>query len=135
MIVVDTSVAIKWLIADEEGHNEAMALYKNHIERIEEIFVPGLFYIEAANALATNSAFSEDDIAEGMEFLLTAHFKEQQITPKMIIEAALLAKKYKTSVYDMLYAVIAKSHNATLITADKRFARAVNLPYVRLLAE
>lgn len=30
MIIIDTSVAIKWLKSDEEGHEEAMHIYKNH---------------------------------------------------------------------------------------------------------
>lgn len=134
MIIVDTSVAIKWLRSDEEGHEEAMQIYKNHIENKEEILVPGLFYIEAANALATNNILSDNDISEGIEFLYESHFFEQEVSHKMITEAALLAKKYKTSVYDMLYAVIARSKNATLITADKRFANSVNFSFVTLLA-
>lgn len=135
MIIVDTSVAIKWLRSDEEGHEEAMQIYKNHIENREEIVIPNLFYIEASNALATNSIFSDDDISEGIEFLYESHLLEQEVSHKMISEAALLAKKYKTSVYDMLYAVIAKANNASLITADKRFAKSVNFPFVKLLIE
>lgn len=134
MIIVDTSVAIKWLRADEEGHEDALQIYKNHIESAEEIVVPALFYIEAANALATNKFLSDDDIAEGMEFLFEAHFAQQNITKKMVVEAALLAKKYHVSVYDMLYAVIARAKNTTLVTADERFVKSVNFSFVKLLS-
>ncbi|MGI8419997.1 MAG: type II toxin-antitoxin system VapC family toxin [Candidatus Levyibacteriota bacterium] len=135
MIIVDTSIAIKWLRADEDGHEEALILYKNHIEKINEIIVPELFYIEAANALATNKVLSKDDISEGMAFLYEAQFRKHQITHEAVVEAALLANQYRTSVYDMLYAVIAKSKDALLVTADKKFARATNFFHVTLLTK
>lgn len=133
MIIVDTSVAIKWLRSDEQGHKEAMEIYINHIENVNEIVVPSLFYIEAANALATSSILSSEDIAEGISFLFDSRLHTIAETKAHVEEAALLAKKYKTSVYDMLYAVIAKSYNATLITADKRFAKSVDFSFVKLL--
>lgn len=133
MIIVDTSVAIKWLRSDEEGHKDAMLLYKNHIESTEKIIVPALFYIEAANALATNKFLSDDDISEGMEFLFEARFTEQTVTQKMLVEAAILAKKHHTSVYDMLYAVIAKMKKAMLVTADEKFVKNVNFSFIKLL--
>lgn len=89
-----------------------------------------IFYIEAANALATNTYFTKDDILQGMKFLFGANFKEQNITQKIISEAASYAREYKTSVYDMLYAVIAKEKNTYLITANAKFIKRINLPYV-----
>ncbi len=134
MIIVDTSVAIKWLRADEENHANAMAIFRNHIEGIEQIAVPDLFYIEASNALATNNVFSNDDISTSMEFLFESKFVKQVVTDKMLTDAALMAHKYQTSVYDMLYAVIARSAKAPLVTADVRFAKKVNFSFVQLLA-
>lgn len=135
MIIVDTSVALKWLNESEQDRELAVQVYENHIEHKEEIIVPDLFYIEAANALTTKNVSSEEDIVKGIAFLFNSGLHKHAVTQENLTEAAISAKKYKTSVYDMLYAVIAKSKNAKLITADKKFARAVNLPYVQLLTE
>ena len=69
MIVVDTSVAVKWLNEVEADRDLALALYINHIEHKEEIIVPPLFYIECANALATKNKLAPADIKEALEFL------------------------------------------------------------------
>ena len=133
MIVVDTSVALKWINEQERDRKSAKKIYINHIEGKEEIIVPSLFYIEAANALATKNISSEEDISKGMQFLVNSGLIEYSLTQEDIISAALLAKKYKTSVYDMLYAVIANENNTILITADEKFVKTVKLSYVKLL--
>lgn len=135
MIVVDTSIAIKWLRSDEERYEAAMSLYKNHIDKREEIIVPNFLYIEAANALATNNVLSPKDIACGMEILFEARLGEYIIKEEDIIEASILANKYKTTVYDMLYAVIAKNKKILLITDDKKFANKVKFPFVKTLLQ
>ena len=123
MIVIDTSVAIKWLRAGEEDRQYALSIYKNHLEHRDEIMVPSLFYIEAANALATNNVLSRKDILEGMEFLFDAGLHEHEVIKDDVVEAAVLARKYKTTVYDMVYAVLARKNNTTLITADEKFVQ------------
>ena len=58
-----------------------------------------------------------------------------QVTKDDVFEAARMAKKYHTSVYDMLYAVVAKKNNCQLITADTKFAEKVQLPFVKTIKE
>lgn len=135
MIVIDTSVAIKWLRANEEDRQYAFTIYKNHLEHKDEIMVPSLFYIEAANALATNNVLSRKDILEGMEFLFNSGLYVHDVTRDDVLKAAALARKYKTTVYDMIYAVIAKENNIILITADEKFVRKVGFPFVRSLRQ
>lgn len=133
MIIVDTSIAVKWLHKSEENREQALSLYESHLHKMQEIAVPRLFYIEAANVLATKGIISDTDIIESINFLFESHLRLIIETKDNITEAALLAKKYHTSVYDMLYAVIAKTHNTVLITADKRFVKTVNFSFVELL--
>ncbi|MBI5621043.1 PIN domain-containing protein, partial [Candidatus Gottesmanbacteria bacterium] len=52
-----------------------------------------------------------------------------------VVKSALLAHKKKTSVYDMLYAVIAKRLGTDLITADDQFVRKTKFSHVKLLSE
>ena len=133
MIIVDTSVAIKWLRSDEDGHENALLFLKNHLEGREKIVVPGLFFIEAANALATNTILSHDDVSEGMRFLFDVRLQEYSPTQKDIIDASISAKTQGTSVYDMLYVIIARNKKTTVITSDKKFARKADSPFVKVI--
>src|SRR5260370_42556879 len=117
MIVVDASIAVKWLNQNEEDSDRALSLYKKHLEEQETILLPQLLFIEVANYLATKSSTSEEHIKEGLQLLSEAKFSLHQTIDEEIIQDAMLAKCYHTSVYDMLYAVIAKNKNCMLLTA------------------
>lgn len=135
MIVVDTSIAIKWINPGEEGGKLADLIYEKHMAMQEIIIVPQLFFIEAANALATKSISTKQDLEKGITLLYQSQFKIYETTSQTLHEAARLAKEYKTSVYDMLYAVIAKENGIVLVTADTKFVNKVNFPFVKSLEE
>ena len=135
MIVVDTSVAIKWLFKSEKESEIAYLLYKNHIGGTGKIIIPPLLFIEAANTLATKSNSTKKDIKTGLAFLFAADFTLQNVELEELVDAGVLAKKYKTSVYDMLYAVIAKNKKCVLVTADENFVKKTKFKHVKLLRE
>lgn len=134
MIIVDTSVAIKWLSKNEVDRENALLLFQNHLKKTIKIAVPPLFYIEAANALATKGILGDSEIIEGLNFLYDSSLFILTESREDIKEAALMAKRYKTSVYDMIYAVLAKKNESTLITADEKFIKRVNFPFVKALS-
>lgn len=133
MIVIDASIAIKLINTHEDGGDKAAELLKNHIAGEDEIIIPHFLYLEVANALTTKSNIIETQIQEGIDSLYDAKFVHFDVGKDDIEDASILAKQYKTSVYDMLYAVIAKKKGITLITADEKFVKKVNLPFVKLL--
>jgi len=133
MIIVDTSVAIKWLSKSEKESEIAYLLYKKHIDGIEKIIIAPLLFIEVANTLATKSNSTEEDIETGLTFLFEVDFEIYNITLGDLVDAGVLAKKYKTSVYDMLYAVIAKNKRCMLVTADENFVKKTKFKHVKLL--
>jgi len=92
-----------------------------------------LIFLEVANALTTKSKLREAYIRKGIHLLHAANFVIQEANEADIVDASLLAKKYGTSVYDMIYAVIARNNQSTLITADNKFVNKVNFPYVKSL--
>lgn len=134
MIVLDASVVTKFINTQEKESDIAEKLFQAHIEETEKILVPTLLFFEVANALATKSDLREEYIKRGLNLLYNANFVIHEVNQKDMIEAALLAKKYKTSVYDMVYAVLAKKNKTTLITADHKFADKVNFPFVQTLS-
>lgn len=133
MIIVDASIAIKWLNQAEEGSSEALVLYKKHIEKQETILFPQLLLIEVANYLATKTNTSEKNIKDGLQLLFQSHFAIHQPTEEEVIEASVLAKAYHTTAYDMLYAIIAKRKQCVLVTADEKFVLKVTFPFVKTL--
>lgn len=135
MIVIDASVAVKLINKNEEHREYAQNLYQKHLEGKEKIVVPELLFIEVANYLATKTNTTRNDIKEGIFLLEKSSFIIGTIQFSMLLEATFLAKECKTTVYDMLYVVVAKMKNTILITADEKFIKRVNLPYVKSLTE
>lgn len=135
MIIVDASVIIKWLFRDEEDSVAAFELYEKHVNKVEEILVPQIIIYEIANVLATKSKIKPKRIKSSMNFIYEANLIIHQEKNDELIQAAILAKKYKTSVYDMVYAVIAKNKKRILVTADENFVKKTKFKHVKLLRE
>lgn len=135
MIVLDASVATKLINTQEKESDIAEKIFQAHIEETEKILVPTLLFLEVANALATKSYLKEEYIKRGLNLLYNANFVIYELNQEDMIEAALLAKKYKTSVYDMAYTVIAKNKKVNLITADNKFANKVKFSFVQTLSK
>ena len=134
MIVVDASVAIKW-IEKEEDSEKAVLLQKSHLLKQNEIIVPQLIYFEIANTLSTKSKVEEKYIELGINIVYNTDLKIEQLEKVDLLKASNLAKKYKTSVYDMIYAVVAKKYYTILITTDEKFIQKTKFSYVKLLSE
>lgn len=134
-MIVDASVVVKWLNKNELDSDSAFILYKKHIEKRNLISVPQFLFIEIANYLAINTNTSRANIKESLNLLYRSNLIICAVTEALLVEAAILAKKYKTSVYDMIYAVLAKKNNTTLTTADNKFANKVNFSFVQTLSK
>src|SRR5438067_677346 len=123
MIVIHASVAIKLLINREPDAYLAEKLLEAHIEGREKIIVPSLLYLEVTNVLVTKSGFSRKDIEEGLHLLNEFEFTIHRFSKTNLIDTTIMATKYQTTVYDMLYAVVAKEEKCTLVTADEQFIK------------
>lgn len=135
MIVVDASVAIKWIAPEEQNSKETLFLLELHKKQKEEIIVPRLLFYEVANYLATKSKTHKKTIREALRILIDANLKIHEEKPNEFITTAIYAKEYGTSVYDMSYALIAKQQRIKLITADERFKERTKFPFVVLLKD
>jgi predicted nucleic acid-binding protein len=122
-IVVDASVALKWVL-DEPASEAAVAL------RDQELIAPALWLAEAANALwrhARTGEISDDEAAVYFSELLQAPLASLPIEP--YLEPALkLATQIGHPVYDCIYLALALQHQTHVVTADHRFASAANTP-------
>jgi predicted nucleic acid-binding protein len=119
-LVVDASVAVKWVL-DEEGSAEAALLAKL------PLIAPDLLVVECANALWSKAREGEltfEEVAARVEAFEQPGFALVPST-KLISEAARLALKLGHPVYDCLYLALALREESRVITADRRFFGAV----------
>ena len=120
-IVVDASVALKWVL-DEPGKEAADALLE------EELIAPALWLLEAANALWRRSQRGEISAEEATE-RLTELYNAPVTTTTIeddLLAATDLANVLRHPVYDCLYLAMAIRENTYVVTADSRFHAAVD---------
>ena len=135
MLVVDASVVLKWLLDDPEAEEEtarASELMRRVLAGEEELIQPNHWLAEVSAVL---SRLSPDSAVQDVEML---HALELPIRDDASIyrRACQLSIELKQHVFDTLYhAVALETAEATLITADERYARAAaHLPGIVLLS-
>jgi predicted nucleic acid-binding protein len=114
-LVIDASVAIKWVIA-EAGTAEALAL------RRHRLFAPDLLVAECANVLWKKVCRNELS-AEEARFaarLLERVDVELVSTRHLLVSATALAVALGHPAYDCIYLVLAESLSCDFVTADRR---------------
>ncbi len=126
-VVVDTSVAIKWLVTEEYTDN-AQALLDTHQRRNDPIIVPSLFSYEAANVLygfVRDGVLAMDDCKQAIHDL-SRLVQPLLPDPRMVIRAIAIADALGTGkTYDAHFLALAERTRSTYWTADGRFYRAV----------
>ena len=116
-VVVDASVALKWVF-DEPESEAAVAL------RAEDLIAPALWLAEAANALWRRSRIGDitPDEASSLLFeLQNAPVVSLAMEPHLD-RALKLATEIGHPVYDCVYLALAVRHETHVVTADRRFA-------------
>ena len=120
-LVVDASVALKWVV-EEEGSEAALGL------RGRDLAAPPLIRVEAANALRTLAARRTIAPAVALDLLgLLQEAPVALIEPDDPLErrALELALELGHPVYDCVYLALAERMGRQLVTADGRLLRAV----------
>ncbi|MBI2354667.1 MAG: type II toxin-antitoxin system VapC family toxin [Deltaproteobacteria bacterium] len=127
MIVLDSSVALKWIFADEEGAEHAQQIRDAHISGENEISVPSLFLYEIANVLATKVKLAVEEAREAFELLCAFEFDVHELDGEEYLAAMALSQQHKISVYDASYHVLAQRLGCRFVTADRKFWEKVRL--------
>jgi len=118
-IVVDASVAVKWVL-NEPRTEAALAL------RDEQLIAPALWLSEAANALWRHVRLAEmtsDEAFTRMDELENAPVASFAIEPH-VARALEIATQINHPVYDCFYLALALREGIMLVTDDRRFAAA-----------
>jgi predicted nucleic acid-binding protein len=120
--VVDTSVVIKWIV-DEEGSDKAELLQG------ADMVAPALFRIEAGKVLRTLAAkqiLTNDRAIDLFLFLQTAPVTIIDADELLERRALDLALALEHPIYDCVYLALAERMDRRLITADRRFIKALS---------
>lgn len=122
-LVVDASVAVKWLIA-EEGSDAAHRLAAG----ADDLHAPRLMASEIANALWRKARMGE--IERRLAGALAAAVPEMPVRwsadEAVCADAVRLALSLDRPVYDCVYLALAHRLGAWMVTADQRFANALS---------
>lgn len=119
--VVDASVAVKWVI-EEDDTRAALALLEH------DILSPSIWIAECANALwAINKRgkLSAAVVEDRLDNLLQAPVRTVA-TRDFVATALRLSLEFGHPVYDCLYLAVAREERALLVTADRRLAQAAS---------
>jgi predicted nucleic acid-binding protein len=138
-IVVDASVAAKWLLPPpaEPLLEEASRLLRAYHQGEYELFVPDLFWVEIANFLWKAARRGRCTLDEGLSALETLQaYRFPTVSCESLVRAAFhIAHLHNRTVYDCLYVVLAEEKGAEVITADEKLANALPARYrVKLLS-
>ena len=135
LIVVDASVAVKWVIEEPDS-----ALAAQLLGSAEPMVAPELLRTEGAGAVtrAFRSGRLTREAAEAsLELWLDAFRSVVELVPNEhhLRRAAELSCDLRHPLADCLYLALAERLGATLLTADTTFARraSASFPQIRLL--
>lgn len=135
MVIVDTSVVFKWFDNTEEYRELAKKILQRHIVKKDEITILDLLLYEITNVWSTKTKAGLPTIRENLLRLERYSLHVVPVSFALLKRASQFAEKYKVSVYDASYAVLAVEKKCKLVTADAKFVEQVNLPFVKNLTE
>jgi predicted nucleic acid-binding protein len=128
-LVVDVSVAAKWVLRGPEEHfvPQARGLLLEIVEGKIQVIIPDLFWVELGSVLWKA-------VRRGRCTPLTAESGIREVKKQALItvpshgliEAALdIALRFNRTVYDSTYVALASRRGAQLVTADEKLANAM----------
>jgi len=138
LVVVDTSVVLKWQLDDEEYIPQATAL-RNDFYALEAVkaIAPYLLMYEVVNGIltaTTRKRLASDKALKVMDNLMELGVELREVQPERVLELAL---KHNLSAYDAAYLALAESKGCELWTGDRPFYEATKskLPQVRWIGD
>ena len=137
-VVVDASVAVKWLV-QEEHTEEAEELLRAWVDAGVPLAAPHFLPFEVANVLHKKSRRGElsvGDCVRQILQLLDTPFQLHQSALLHVRALELARQLQQGAVYDSHYLALAEQLDCELWTADQRFHRATQGAWnVRLLGD
>jgi predicted nucleic acid-binding protein len=127
-LVLDASVAAKWVLPSEERLvNEAGALLRDYVEGHVQFIVPDIFWAEFGNIAwksVRQGRWSARSAENAVHEMAERGFPSVS-SKKLLAQALEIAVHFNRSVCDSLYVALAISSKVSFITADERLVNAL----------
>lgn len=134
LVVLDTSVIIKWFRQDEVLAPAALALREAYLDGHISIAIPSLLAYELANALRYKDDLTVEQVQGAIQSLFDMELNWVWPSDRLMRRAVVIARGSETTVYDTAFVALAESLDAQFITADERLVlRLHTFPFVRFL--
>ena len=137
-VVIDASVAAKWIIPGEPWEAQARTL-KEKIASLEiEAYAPQLLLYEVASVILKSVSAGVLKLSDGIEALKAMGrlgLNIQTISWSDLAEILSIASKTKLTVYDAVYLHLSKRMKAKLITVDSKLKRGESVAATILLKD
>ena len=129
VVVLDASVAVKWLLTDEEDTAAAVGLLRRQREGRLRLLAPRQIEVEVANALrkaALAGRIATSEAGAGLDLWLTrAPASLHLVENRRLLRPALRESlRWGVSLFDALYVSLAVIAGTHLVTGDRRLLRA-----------
>jgi len=120
-IVVDASVAVKWLNQhNEESTEQAFALLESARNGDIDMITSDLLVHEVFNALVRGKGIADEELNEAYKDFFLFPFTIVSTDQGIARLAGVVAQKFLMSIYDAVYVALALKLDALLITANFR---------------
>ena len=114
LLVIDTSVAVKWLNQDNEGNiDKANEILEDVKDGRIELLAPELLKYEIGNALLFGKKIATEDIKDLMSIFYSLPIAFVTAGQDFANSTYVLAKTLKITYYDASFLTVAKQYNAT----------------------
>lgn len=120
--VVDASIALKWLVPEEDS-----ALAERLLGSGAELLGPDLLFAEVCNALwkrVTRGLLLPDHAQSAATQLRSAPIRVHGTAP-LLNDALAIAVQHGRTVYDSMYVALASREQGRLVTADRKLYNAL----------
>jgi predicted nucleic acid-binding protein len=127
VIVIDASVALKWVFVDEELTASANALLEDYVEGRVDLITPNLFPYEIISAI--NVAVNRSRITEPLAYraihYITSLGIELRGFEDLVEPTFRMARQCGVTPYDCAYLALAEKEKCDLVTGDRKLFNAI----------
>lgn len=124
-LVIDASVAIKWINSEEPAAEQAAAMLTDYRRGMISFLAPTFWQFEIANSInkaVERGLLTETEGHDALALLLALDMSFDPFPPPQAAYA--LARRFQRSIYDSLYLGLAEHRGCEFWTADLRLYNA-----------
>lgn len=133
-VVVDSSVVIKWLVAEPHS-TDARRLLNDYQAGTLTLLAPDLLYAEIGNIVWKKQRFQGMAAADAQLVLDSFRALTFTLTSESVLlaEAYPIAVAHQRTVYDALYVALSVREQCQLVTADQKLIAAIGTAFPQVV--